>query len=414
MNRRVLPLIIGSLLLQLGCGGNDEPTGPTGPSFSTLSITTASLPNAVPSVAYSQTLVAIGGDGSYTWALSGGTLLPTGLSLFTNGAIWGRPTGASSTFTVEVASGDGQTAQQALAIDMEVTLLILTASLPNAAPTVAYSETLSATGGDGSYTWSLTVGSLPTGLSLNSSTGLISGTPTGFNSRFTIQVASGDGQTATQELTLIVDPWCSAQPATAVVTFEDAMLENWIRAALSVGAQEPLTCGLVSGLTSLSAREAGIVSLVGIQNLTNLTSLDLRLNLIEDISPLSGLTSLRELLVSSNSITDISPLSGLTSLRELLVSSNSFTDISPLSGLMSLTTLDLDRNSITDISALSGLTSLTRLDLHENPDLTDIQPLLANTGLGAGDFVDLINTNVSCTDVALLQAKAMRVSSDCP
>ena len=170
------------------------------------------------------------------------------------------------------------------------------------------------------------------------------------------------------------------------------MLENWIRAALSVGAQEPLTCGLVSGLTSLSAREAGIVSLVGIQNLTNLTSLDLRLNLIEDISPLSGLTS----------------------LRELLVSSNSFTDISPLSGLMSLTTLDLDRNSITDISALSGLTSLTRLDLHENPDLTDIQPLLANTGLGAGDFVDLINTNVSCTDVALLQAKAMRVSSDCP
>ena len=328
MNRRVLPLIIGSLLLQLGCGGNDEPTGPTGPSFSTLSITTASLPNAVPSVAYSQTLVAIGGDGSYTW--------------------------------------------------------------------------------------SLPVGSLPTGLSLNSSTGLISGTPTGFNSRFTIQVESGDGQTATQELTLIVDPWCSAQPATAVVTFEDAMLENWIRAALSVGAQEPLTCGLVSGLTSLSAREAGIVSLVGIQNLTNLTSLDLRLNLIEDISPLSGLTSLRELLVSSNSITDISPLSGLASLRELLVSSNSFTDISPLSGLMSLTTLNLDRNSITDISALSGLTSLTRLDLHENPDLTDIQPLLANTGLGAGDFVDLINTNVSCTDVALLQAKAMRVSSDCP
>ena len=50
MNRRVLPLIIGSLLLPLGCGGNDEPTGPTGPSFSTLSVTTASLPNAVPTV----------------------------------------------------------------------------------------------------------------------------------------------------------------------------------------------------------------------------------------------------------------------------------------------------------------------------------------------------------------------------
>ena len=122
MNRRVLPLIIGSLLLPLGCGGNDEPTGPTGPSFSTLSVTTASLPNAVPTVTYSQTLVAIGGDGRYTWALSGGTLLPTGLSLFTNGAIWGRPTGASSTFTVEATSGDGQTATQQLTMVVSLRL----------------------------------------------------------------------------------------------------------------------------------------------------------------------------------------------------------------------------------------------------------------------------------------------------
>ena len=202
MNRRVLPLIIGSLLLPLGCGGNDDPTGPTGSSFSTLSVTTASLPNALPSLAYSETLVATGGDGSYTWALSGGTLLPTGLSLATNGAIMGTPTGASSTFTVEATSGDGQTATQQLTITINVA--ITTTSLPNALPTVAYSETLAATGGDSDYTWSVTVGSLPTGLSLATSTGLISGAATGASSTFTVQVASGDGQTATQTFSITV------------------------------------------------------------------------------------------------------------------------------------------------------------------------------------------------------------------
>jgi len=81
------------------------------------------------------------------------------------------------------------------------TLAVATTGLPNAAPTVRclYSETLTATGGDGSYTWSLTVGSLPTGLSLNTLTGDITGTPMGSGSMFTVQITSGDGQTATQQ-----------------------------------------------------------------------------------------------------------------------------------------------------------------------------------------------------------------------
>ena len=140
--------------------------------------------------------------------------------------------------------------------------------------------------------------------------------------------------------------FCSASDA-AIATFEDANLEAAIRAALSVGAQEPLTCGLVSGLTTLDALSLGITSLMGIQNLT------------------------------------------------------------------SLGFLVLDNNSITDISALSGLTSLVGLGLNGNPNLTDIQPLLDNTGLGAGDTVFLSNTNVSCTDVAALEAKGVTVTSVC-
>ena len=47
-------------------------------------------------------------------------------------------------------------------------------------------------------------------------------------------------------------------------------------------------------------------------------------------------------------------------------------------------------------------------------DLTDVQPLVDNTGLGPGDQVFLMNTNVSCTDVPALEAKGVEVDSDCP
>ena len=68
---------------------------------------------------------------------------------------------------------------------------------------------------------------------------------------------------------------CSDQTGEAVATFEDAGLEAAIRAALSVDADQDLTCSMVSGLTGLTAQSAGIESLVGIQNLTGLTRLNL-------------------------------------------------------------------------------------------------------------------------------------------
>jgi len=216
------------------------------------------------------------------------------------------------------------------------------------------------------------------------------------------------------------DPFCSSQPASAIVTFEDALLEAAIRGALGIGTGEDLTCHLISGLTVLNAHNIGIERLVGIQNLTNLTLLNLRLNNITDISVLSGLTNLDFLDLQHNLITDISALSELTNLRSLGLGSNPITDLSALSGLTNLRELRLhssfDPNPypITDISPLSGLTSLTILDLSNNTGLSNIQPLLDNTGLGAGDTVLLNNTNVNCTDVAALEAKGVTVVSDCP
>ena len=253
--------------------------------------------------------------------------------------------------------------------------------------------------------------------------------------------------------------FCSDHSGAAIATFEDANLEARVRGALSVGAEKDLTCGLLSRLTALDAFMAEVTSLVGIQNLTRLTDyLFLDENSISDISPLSGLRSLLDLNLGYNSITDISALSGLTNmlflqldansitdlsalsgprrLRGLSVSGNSVSDISVLSSLTSLTFINLTGSSISDINALSGLTnmiqlhlgfntitdisalsgfaSLRFLSLNDNPNLTDIKPLLDNTGFGAGVSVSLRNTSVSCTDVAALQAKGVSVGSDCP
>jgi hypothetical protein len=85
---------------------------------------------------------------------------------------------------------------------------ITTSSLPDATVGSAYSQDLSASSGTSPYSWSVTSGSLPAGLSL-ASDGTISGTPASAGtSTFTVQVTdSGNpAQTATQQLTLTVDP----------------------------------------------------------------------------------------------------------------------------------------------------------------------------------------------------------------
>ena len=51
--------------------------------------------------------------------------------------------------------------------------------LPPAQQGVPYSFTLTASGGNPPYTFAITSGALPAGLSLNGATGVISGTPTG-------------------------------------------------------------------------------------------------------------------------------------------------------------------------------------------------------------------------------------------
>ena len=83
-------------------------------------------------------------------------------------------------------------------------LLIATSSMPTAQTGTAYSSTLVATGGTAPYTWGVSAGTLPAGITL-SPTGVLSGTATVTGSwSFTARVADAKGQADTQALTLTV------------------------------------------------------------------------------------------------------------------------------------------------------------------------------------------------------------------
>jgi Putative Ig domain len=177
-----------------------------------LAISTTSLPQGTVGTAYSATLMASGGTTPYTWSVTGGTL-PAGLSLApSTGIISGTPTAATSTsITVQIKDASAFAKSATLAITIVTAtaqLTITTTTLPNGQVGQAYSATLAATGGKLPYTWSLTTGTLPAGLKLNASTGMITGTPTATANGTTLalKVADSSSQTKSASLVLNVSP----------------------------------------------------------------------------------------------------------------------------------------------------------------------------------------------------------------
>ena len=213
---------------------------------STLAITTSSLPATTVGASYNQTLAATGGVTPYTWAISAGSL-PAGLSLVAGtGAITGTPTAAgTSNFTARVTDNFSATATKALSIVVNAAVTITTASLPADTINVAYNQTLAATGGTGALTWSISSGTLATGLSLNSSTGAITGTPTASGtSNFTARATDTVNATGTKALSIVIN----AAPSITTSSLPGATVGTaYNQTMAATGGTAPLTWSIQSG-----------------------------------------------------------------------------------------------------------------------------------------------------------------------
>lgn len=164
-----------------------------------LAISTGSaLPPGAVGIPYSATLSATGGTAPYTWSvLPQGGSLPPGLKLDPGtGNLTGIPTASGSyQFLAGVADDAGRTKSKFLVLTVGTALAFVTTSpLTGGAVGIAYQEQLQATGGIPSYSWGVTSGTLPDGLSLSAINGAISGTPANagtFNFQLSVSDQSG-------------------------------------------------------------------------------------------------------------------------------------------------------------------------------------------------------------------------------
>jgi len=174
-------------------------------------------------MAFSQQLTAMGGKPPYTWAVTTGAL-PAGLSLVSaTGVISGSPSSIGDFgFTVTATDAESHTASKALTITVAPQPLAM-GNVPTLSGLMgsSFSYQLTANGGIPGYIWSVTSGAFPAGLSLNPSSGLISGVPA-VAGIFTFSVGVRDqglGSAAANVQISLVDP--ATIPAIARVKYKN-------------------------------------------------------------------------------------------------------------------------------------------------------------------------------------------------
>jgi len=169
-------------------------TGSFSIAIAAISIATASLPDATLGVSYSGSMAATGGAAPLAWTATG---LPAGISLSPSGSFSGVPTAVgASNVTVTVTDAAGSAAKRSYTLNVNPASLTLIS--PNRIPVGIVGGSFSigflVSGGTPPYTFS--AAGLPAGLSISSSTGEISGSPTAAgSSNVTVTVKDTVGAT---------------------------------------------------------------------------------------------------------------------------------------------------------------------------------------------------------------------------
>lgn len=176
--------------------------------FEEITLSPDALPNASEDTSYDETITAIGGLWDFAFAIVSGAL-PSGLELHENGTLAGAPTETGDfSFTLEARNerGHSRTKSYTLTVEAAPEIAVGPASLPGGTAGTPYEEvTFTAEGGKAPYSFAMTAGALPEGLSLDAS-GELYGTPTEAGSfTFTVTAIDANDFTGEREYTLTVD-----------------------------------------------------------------------------------------------------------------------------------------------------------------------------------------------------------------
>ncbi|TQD48242.1 putative Ig domain-containing protein, partial [Marilutibacter aestuarii] len=219
------------------------------------------LPASTVGVAYSQAVTANGGVAPHAYAVTAGAL-PAGLTLGSNGVLSGTAT-AGGTFNFIVTATDSVTApgpnsgSRAYSLTIAAASVALApASLPPGMVGTAYAATLSANGGTAPYTFAVTAGVLPPGVSLSSS-GAMSGTPATAGS-FNFTVTTTDSSSGT-------GPYTASRPYSVTIANAVPVARN-STASVAYGAAGVIALdidGVVDTVSIGTAPAHGTVSVSG-------------------------------------------------------------------------------------------------------------------------------------------------------
>ena len=243
-----------------GCTGTNSPYTLT-LTCPAINVTNPVVSSGTAGVAFSQTFTQSGGQGTITWSESGA--LPSGITLNTSTGVLSGTTNAAGSFPITVTATDsngctGTGSPYTLTINCQ-TITVTNPGVNTGTVDAAFSQTFTQTGILGTVTWSET-GLLPAGITLNSGTGVLSGTPT-VNGSFPITVKATDTNgcfgTSSYTLTINCQTITVTKPGVTTGTVDAPFSQTFTQS----GAHGTATFTTASTLPAgLSLSTAGVLS----------------------------------------------------------------------------------------------------------------------------------------------------------
>lgn len=246
------PLLVPSGAVTVTATSVADATESAQSSVTVLPVVSVSLTPTTASVTVSQTqqftaTVQGSSNTSVNWNVNGVAGGNSTVGTISSGGLYTAPVRVPSPPNVTIAATSiaDSTKEASSTVTISPGVAITTSSLPNGQTGSAYSATLAASGGTSPYTWSIASGQLPTGVSLSTTTGAISGTPsTAGMYNTTFRVTDAVGGTATQALSFAI----AATLSITTTTIPNGTVGMPYSLTLSAsGGTAPITWTIISG-----------------------------------------------------------------------------------------------------------------------------------------------------------------------